>query len=231
MTPSIKFSALPGAYERHLQRKYHNPLFPEPDQPLSGHKVDLTQAIEQAREKDQQDLRAFFEAFQDTVQDAVELSESVESDVLLNLKEKLERLYVQSTSLAGDLGQHQEALQKLLSVCMAGILKGAEQDPIALKKIQDELTARDVFFELLQNPFVGVLLRGDEIVHESEMIPSILSEQADSIPQVMELFDPVQQQHLIDLAKEFVEQQSDAVKQDTQCEARLELMLSLKEST
>ncbi len=224
MTPSIKFSAQPGAYERHIQTKYHNPLFPEPDQHL------FNQEVEQAREKDQQDLRAFFEAFQDTVQEAVELSESVESDILLNLKEKLERLYVQSTSLAGDLSHHQEALQKLLSVCMTGIQKGAEQDPTALKKIQDELTARDVFFELLQNPFVGILLRGDEIVHESEMIPCILSEQADSIPQVMELFDPVQQQHLIDLAKEFVEQQSDAVKQSTQCEARLELLLSLKES-
>ncbi len=225
MTPSIKFSALPGAYERHLQRKYHNPLFPSPDQHL------FNKEVEQAREKDQQDLRAFFDAFEETVQEAVELSESVESDVLLDLKEKLERLYVQSTSLAGDLGQHQDALQKLLSVCMTGILKGAEHDPVAIKKIQDELTAREVFFELLDNPFVAVLLRGDEIIHESEMIPCILSEPAESLPQVLELFDPVQQQHLIDLAKEYVEQQSDDIKQATQCAARLELMLKLKEST
>jgi len=224
MTISIKFSAQPGAYERHLQRKYNNPLFPAPDQHL------FDKEIEQAREKDQQDLRAFFDAFQETVQQAVELSDSVESDVLLDLKESLERLYVQSTSLAADLEQHQEALQKLLTVCMAGIQKGAEHDPAALKKIQDELTARDVFFDLLKTPLVAELLRGDEIIHKTEMIPSILSESADSLPHVLELFDPVQQQHLIDLAEEFIAQQTIDVKQITQCEARLEQMLALKES-
>ena len=224
MTSSIKFSAQPGAYERHLQRKYNNPLFPDSDQHL------LDKEVEQAREKDHQDLRAFFDAFQDTVQEAVELSDSVESDVLLDLKEKLERLYVQSTSLAGDLGQHQEALQKLLSVCMAGILKGAEQDQAALKKIQDELTARDVFFTLLKTPLVSQLLRGDDIIHESELIPSILSESADSLPQVLELFDPEQQQHLVDLAKEFIKQLDITTKQTTQCEARLEQMLTLQET-
>ncbi len=224
MTPSIKFSALAGAYERHLQRKYNNPLFPDPDQHL------FSEEVEQAREKDQQDLRAFLEAFQETVQSAVELSESVESDVLLELKEKLERLYVQSTSLAGDLGQHQEALQKLISVCMAGIRKGAGQDPTALKKIEDEHTAREVFFALLKTPLVSDLLRGDEIIHQSEMIPSILSESKEALPQVLELFDPDQQQHLIDLAKEFIEHLSNDVKHTSQCEARLEQMLALKES-
>ncbi len=224
MTSSIKFSVQPGAYERHLQRKHNNPLFRDSDQYL------LDKEVEQAREKDQQDLRAFFDAFQETVQEAVELSESVESDVLLDLKEKLERLYVQSTSLAGDLGQHQEALLKLLAVSMAGIQKGAEQDPAALKKIQDELTARDVFFDLLKTPLVAVLLRGDDIIHESELIPSILSESADSLPQILELFDPEQQQHLIDLAKEFIEPLDNDIKQSSQCEARLELMLKLQET-
>jgi len=218
MTTHTKFSAQPGAYERHLQRKYNNPLFSTADQHL------LTQEVEQAREKDQQDLAAFFEAFQDTVQDAVELSDSVESEILLDLKEKLERLYVQSPTLAGNLAQHQEALQKLINVCMTGIRKGAEQDPAALKKINDEIIAREVFFELIENKMVADLLRGDEIIHESEMIPSILSESLESLTKVLELFDPKQQQHLIDLAKEFIDAQTDSVKHTSQCEASLAQM-------
>ena len=224
MTTSIKFSAEPGAYERHLQRKYHNPLFPTADQHL------LAEEVDQAREKDQQDLRAFFDVFQDTVQEAVELSDSVESEILLDLKEKLERLYVQSPSLAGNLEQHQVALQKLINVCMAGIEKGAEQDPEALKKIHHEITAREVFFAMIKSPMVADLLRGDAIINESEMIPSILSESAETLPDVLELFDPTQQQHLIDLAEEFIEALPDNVKHNSPCEARLAQMIAYQQS-
>jgi len=198
MTSSIKFSPQPGAYERHLQRKYQNPLFPTSD------KASFAIEVAQAREKDQQDFRAFLEAFETTVQETAELAGSVESEILLDLKEKLERLYVHATSLSGDLDQYSQALLKLIEVCMTGIRNSAKDDPMALKKLDEETMARQVYFELLTTPLVADLMRGDEIIQQDELIARILSEAEADLPRVMELFEPEHQQHILAAAKELV---------------------------
>ena len=123
MTAKLKFSDLPGAYERQLQRKQGNPLFP-PEQQHPGQ-----DELDQARIRDQQDMQAFMESFQDTLKQAAGLLGSVESDVVLDLKQKLEQLYVRSASLSHDMEQIHEALVKLLNVCMMTIRKGAADDP------------------------------------------------------------------------------------------------------
>jgi len=187
MTINIKFSAEPGAYERHVQRKYQNPLFQAADQHFFANEVA------QAREKDQQDLRVFLDTFQDTVQETASLDDSVESDVLLNLKERLERLYVTSTSLAGDLSQHQQALIKLIDICMTSIRRGAEGDPGALKKLDEEMQARSVYFQLLESPLVADLMRGDEIVSAEDLIPTLLSQSEADLANSLALFE---QEHL-----------------------------------
>ena len=112
MHPKLRFSAQPGAYERHLQRKANNPLFSLADAHL------LQAEIDQARARDEQDLHAFIEAFQETVKQAAALGGSVDSEVVLKLREDLENLYVTSSSLAGDIGQFQQALRKLIQLCM-----------------------------------------------------------------------------------------------------------------
>ena len=214
-TPKMKFSALPGAHERHLQRKGNNPLFPNADQYL------LAAEIEQARARDQQDLQAFFTAFEESVQQAAKLTGSVDADIVLDLKQDLERLYVSSASLAGDLGLQRDALRKLLSVCMASIENGARDDREALQKIRDEKTAREVFFTLLKTPLVADLIRGDEIVKAEELIPSLLSESRENLLQVLELFDNEQITHLISHARDFIEALPPHVEETSQCRQRL----------
>ena len=184
----MKFSSQPGAYERHTQRKFDNPLLYALDQSLSE------KDLEQAREKDQQDLRVFLDTFQDTVQEAAALAGSVEADVLLDLKQQLERLYVTSASLAGDMQQHQQALSKLIDICMTGIRRGAEDDPGALKKLDDETQARLVFFKLLESPLAADLIRGDEIISAEELVPTLLSQSGPDLINSLELFEP---EHLV----------------------------------
>ena len=215
---NIKFSALAGAHERQLQRKYHNPLFPNADQYL------LAEEVEQARRKDQQDLQAFFTAFEDSVQQAAKLTGSVDAEVVLELKQELERLYVHSTSLGGDLDQHRDALRKLIQVCMATITRGASDDVIALQKLEQEAQARAVFFSLLDTSLVADLIRGDEIVKAQELIPTLLSENEDSLSQVLELFDEEQLDQLVANAREFVQNLSPQVRATSQCQPRLAQM-------
>lgn len=212
---NIKFSALAGAHERQLQRKYHNPLFPNAEQYL------LAEEVEQARRKDQQDLQAFFTAFEDSLQQAAKLSGSVDAEVVLELKQELERLYVHSASLGGDLGQHRDALRKLIQVCMTTITKGASDDLVALQKLEQEAQAREVFFNLLNTSLVADLIRGDEIVTAHELIPTLLSESEDSLLQVLELFDEQQVEQIIDAAREFIQNLSPQVIESSQCEQRM----------
>ena len=221
MKNSIKFSPLPGAYERHLQRQYNNPLFPASQQNF------LQAEIEQARQRDQQDLQAFMEAFQETVKQAADLTGSVDSEVVLDLKEKLERLYVTSCGLAGDLGSHQDALMKLIRICMQTIRKGAADDVIALRKLDEEEQARTVYFAMLETPLVAELMRGDEIIQAEELVPTVLSLETRHLTTVLQLFEPEYLQQLVSLSREFVQSLSENVRQTSGAEQKLALMESI----
>ena len=209
---------LPGAYERHLQRKYHNALFPTSQQNF------LQAEIDQARHRDQQDLQAFMEAFQETVTQAAALNGSVDSEVVLDLKEKLERLYVNSCGLAGDLGSHQDALMKLIRVCMQTIRRGAADDVIALRKLDEEEQARTVYFAMLETPLVAELMRGDEIIQADELVASVLSLDTRHLTTVLQLFEPEYLQHLVVLSREFVKSLPAHVLQSTEVDKKLGLM-------
>ena len=219
MVTNMKFSLQPGAYERHVQRKYKNPLFPAADQHL------LAEEVAAAREKDQQDLRIFLDAFQETVKKTAALAASVESDILLNLKEELERLYVTSTSLAGDLDEHRQALTKLIELCMSSIRRGAEGDPAALKKIQEEIQARQVYFKLLETPLVADLMRGDEIISAEDLVPTLLSQSEPELVNALELFEP---QHTAIIAEQ-AQAHFDRVQTELDNPAELEKRISLIE--
>jgi len=216
MTAKLKYSDLPGAYERQLQRKQDNPLFPaEQQQPGQ-------EDLEQARIRDQQDMQAFMENFQETLKQAAGLLGSVESDVVLDLKQRLEQLYVNSASLSHDMEQIHTALLKLLDVCMMTIRKGAVDDPVALKKLDEEEQARQIYFELLETPLVADLLRADDVITESDLIPCMLSESEQGLKAVMDLFEPEQLHALLEPMKNFVNQLSDHAKNSTDAEIRLE---------
>ena len=218
MKHSIKFSPLPGAYERHIQRKYNNPLFPASQQNF------LQAEVDQARQRDQQDLQAFMEAFQETVKQAAALNGSVDSEVVLDLKEKLERLYVTSSGLAGDLGSHQDALMKLIRVCMQTIRIGAADDVIALRKLDEEEQARTVYFAMLETPLVAELMRGDDIIQAEELVASVLSLDNKHLSTVLQLFEPEYLLQLVALSREFVESLPEHVRQSTGLDKKLGLM-------
>lgn len=218
MTQKLRFSAQPGAYERHLQRKAGNPLFSLADAHLMQAEID------QARARDQQDLQAFIEAFQEHIKQAAALGGSVDSDVVLKLREDLENLYVTGSSLAGDIQRFQQALLKLIQVCMQSIRAGAADDPQALKKLQDEEAARQVYFGLLNIPLVADLVRNDDLIQPQELVPSLLSEEIDTLPRILQLFDATQLDTLLQQVRDFVANLGEDVRTVSNAEAKLAAM-------
>lgn len=180
---AIHFSQLPGRHERHYRRRLDNPLFPG-----GPYRVDEAQLLE-AQRLDHEELLAFLTELRGTVQGAVELQPNVGSEVVLELKERLDRLYEQSAGLADEQGANQQVVRQLLEVIMRNIERGAAGDPRAMDELAQEHIARAAHFELLATPLVADLLHPQSTINAAELAPSLLSETEESLAAALQLFD------------------------------------------
>lgn len=195
----IDFSPQPGPRERHLQRKYRNPLFPD------GERIDARQ-LREAREQDEAELEHFLRYFRDLVQEAVDLQPNSDSEVILDIKERLDQCYLQCCALPGDHSEIKQAVNRLIQVIMAAVRQGAANDPVALGKLDDEDQARQLHNRLADEVFVADLILPDSPIGQSELVPSLLSESAQAVAFALQLFDAEQLSTIYQEAKERVEQ-------------------------
>lgn len=189
---SIPFSELPGRHERHYRRKIDNPLFGDASVTLDE------QTLLEMQRLDHEELLAFLDALRQTVQSAVDLKPNVGSEVILQLKEQLDRLYEQSAGLADDHSANQSALSQLLEVIMRKVEAGATGDPQALDELAQERIARQAHFTLLKSPLVADLLHPQSAITADEFAPSLLSADESTLAAALELFDLEQLDALFD---------------------------------
>ena len=193
------FSDKPGRRERHLKRKFKNRLFTE-----DARRVDQA-AVNQAREQDDQELLAFAESFQEVLKAIAELPGNVDSQIILDLKDRIDRLYEQVCGLGGDRAGEREGLTKLHRAISQAIRDGASTDPQALAKLDEEAQARELHWRLLDAPIVADLLFPDSPIIPNELIPTLLSEDADAFATAMSLFDDAQRQVVLEQARKLLE--------------------------
>jgi hypothetical protein len=191
------FGSLPGARERQLKRKYNNPLFGEQSISLLD--------IQQAQQQDAEEVDAFLSAFRELVQKSVELEPNAEADVILKIKEQLDKSYEQCSGLAGDQSEIKTMLKRLVAAIMQAMWKGIGHDAQAHSKLEKEEQARAQHFELLEHQLVADLLRPDSSIGENDLVPTLLSETADSVQIAMQLFMPEQQIVLCNMARELLQ--------------------------
>lgn len=180
---SIPFSQRPGRHERHYRRRLENPLFPGDPQ-----RLDEEVLLEMQR-LDHEELLVFLGELRQTVQRAVDLKPNEGSELILGLKEQLDRLYEVSAGLADDHGGNQAALVQLLEVIMRNVERGAAGDAQALDELAQERVARAAHFELLSTPLVADLLHPKSTIAAAELAPSLLSESEQGLAAALQLFD------------------------------------------
>ncbi len=180
---AIPLSKLPGRHERHYRRKLGNPLFPGGPLRLDEDVLLETQRI------DHEELLAFLGELRQTVRRAIELEPNVGSEVILELKAQLDRLYETSAGLADDHGSNQEAIRQLLEVIMRNVERGAAGDPRAMDELAQERVARVAHFELLATPLVADLLHPQSTIQAEDLAPSLLSESEPGLAAALQLFD------------------------------------------
>ncbi len=194
----IQFSQQPGPRERHLQRKYRNPLF------VDGNSIDAEQ-VNRVREQDETELNHFLRYFRDLVQEAVELQPSSDSDVILDIKERLDQCYVQCCALPGDHSEIKQAVNKLVQVIMVAVRQGAANDPVALNKLDEEEQARQLHNRLADEVFVADIILPDSPIEQHELVPALLSESEQAVQTALQLFDAEQLSTIYQEAKTLLE--------------------------
>lgn len=182
----LLFSELPGRHERHLLRKHNNPLFPEDQRSLT--QGELTEA----QRLDHEELEAYIGDLRKLAGEAVALGPHEQSDVILELKERLDKAYESASRLADDQSPNKEAIQKLVAVIMRAVWQGAGNDTLAQQELEQEEEARKAHFELLESSLVADLLDPDSLIKHSELIPVLLSAEPEAFEIAVTLFDPSQ---------------------------------------
>lgn len=167
-------------------RRHDNPLFPEDRRIVSESDVMA------ARRLDRKEAEDFMERFRELVQRAIDLEPQVQSDVLLKLKEDFDKAYEECASLAGDQSKIKEAIETLVGKIMNAIRKGAEGDPVAIRKLDEEEEARRLHYRLLEHPLIADLLHPETVIGEEELLPALLSAEDDEFRAALELFTPEQ---------------------------------------
>ncbi len=182
----LLFSELPGRHERHLLRRQDNPLFPEAQRRLS--QSELTEA----QRLDHEELEAYIRDLRKLVGEAVSLGPHEQSDVILELKERLDQAYETACRLADDQSPNKEAIRKLVAVIMRAVWKGAGNDTLAHQELEQEEAARETHYELLETPLVADLLDPDSLIQGDELLPVLLSAERGEFEAAITLFDPAQ---------------------------------------
>ncbi|RMG59960.1 MAG: hypothetical protein D6717_00805 [Gammaproteobacteria bacterium] len=216
----LPFNARPGAHERHLRRALDNPLFPP------QRRKATPQDVLREQRRDYEELMGFVQRFEDLVREAAELPANAEADVVLELKERLDRAYEEASGLGGDIAHIREALIKLIGVTMAAVRRAAgDDDPTALEKLDMEDQARALHFRLLEHPLIADLLRPDDLIPPEDLVPTLLSESEDAVAAAIAILEPEQLALIVRDAQELlarVEKRGEAVPEAAR--ARLEQM-------
>ena len=197
----VPFSEKPGRHERHFKRKLGNKLMPSP-LPNEYDKEDLLEA----QRLDHEELLQFLTGLRETVQRAVELQPREESQVVLDLKAELEKMYETACGLADEQGGNKSAIRQLIAVIMDKIRQGAGGDALAAQELAQEETARTTHFQLLEYPLIAELLHPQTLVASNELVGVLLTDPDDEVAAALTLFDHTQLQTICDDAGNLLEE-------------------------
>lgn len=181
----------PGAFERHLLRKDNNPLF-------GNRKTTIdNDSLMQAQKKDHEILEQFMLDFREVMSLTVAFKPNEESDVILEVKDKLDKLYATSVSVADDQSRIRESIKKLINVIMQSVRKGADNDAHALQELDQEDMAREANFAFLESNLVADILDPDSPIKDQDLVPTLLSANKDDLALANQLFDREQLTYIL----------------------------------
>jgi hypothetical protein len=190
----------PGVREAHLLRKRNNPLF----RPAA--RAVANEQLASARLEDGVEMDNFMRDFRELVQQAADLEANTPSETVLALKEQLDQSYQRACALPGDQSQVKDAIRKLIVIIMQAVRGGIGNDSYAAARLDEEDAARQTHYALQELPLVAALTHPESPVGEDELIPSLLSEDDDSLLRCLLIFDSTQVGAICSDAADYLEE-------------------------
>jgi len=185
--PELAWSIEPGCYERHLQRRHQNPLFP------SASRVVTQEEVDAARTHDAAEAKAFRAEVWELVRTCSpqKLSGPLTVRQAFEIRQKIDDLMDRAAELGGNLAKEEEMLSKLYEALISDVRRGLEQlkNDEALQHLQkaEEFRAKGV--EQFYDRFAAQMNREDSPIKPEEIVPSLLTEKPETIQLVMNILD------------------------------------------
>ncbi len=164
----IEWHEKPGCFERHLQRRYNNPLFPADRRTVSGEELN------EARKKDDSNLKEFIKQYTLWLSGANNLKENSSVEDLKHCLQDTQYLAELASAIGCDLENEISVLeameQKIISFMNAQIPQGAE----LLEKAHSLSATQRI-------PYFAQAGMKDTPILKNEELASLLSEDTETI--------------------------------------------------
>jgi hypothetical protein len=175
----LRWSANPGCFERHLQRKHNNLLFPE------FARVITQDQITQARDRDQADALELLEDVKG-VQVEVMKQASPSLAALDRIRQRIDDLLERAAQVGGDISNE---MVKMLNDTRASVMDvwraGIGGNDKALRALEHAETLQRSRALVVNNPFVAQMGR----IKSEDVVPALLCESPETIRIAMQFMD------------------------------------------
>jgi hypothetical protein len=162
-----KWSDSPGCFERHLQRREGNLLFP------SGRRIVTRNEIEEAREKDRNEQKYFFKKISELGSQMRSLGEIPIGQVPTHLR-NIQSLMEEAASIGGEALNQISNLEKIEDDWLLELES-------ALPENKHDLESLKSLSGVARNPYMAQRKRKDTPIIKEEEVPALLSEDLETI--------------------------------------------------
>lgn len=153
----------PGCFERHLQRREGNPLFP------AERRIVTRKELEEAREKDRVEQQQFREKVSKFISGLKTEERFVSPNKASSDLQELQELLEEAASVEGDIGQLVEALERMEEKLTKSLNEAVPDMVDLLRRIHAQSA-------VARTPYLAQATRKDSPILKEEQIPALLSE-------------------------------------------------------
>ena len=185
------FSQWPGAWERHLIRRYNNSQF------FGGAKLPSAEDVLEAQARDQQELAQFHRSLQSLIEKCTQLTNETSAEQIAALKKELDSCHDTAFGLGADLTEQKSALAALNDVITSAMRQASRgsNSESRYELIKSE-AKRHTQLKRLEFPIVCDLLRSVSPIPQGELTAALLSESDKAYKAALELLSPSRRKYL-----------------------------------
>ena len=170
-----------GCFERHLQRKCGNPLFP-PDV------RSVTQAqVDDARARDWIDAEEVRERFRSLLRRIADEPAPITGADALDVRTAFDDLLTRAAEIGDALKHDAPAIFQMYESVVRDILAAIGDNRDLTRQLHDALALSRHRRRLFNNPFIAQLRRRDTPIRPDEVVPSLLTESPETIRLTIEV--------------------------------------------